>query len=94
MDRRNFIYGIAAGGATLNAGDAPKQPEPVTWKVEGFACITCAAGLEVMLRGQKGVMKADASYKDKKVVIGFDKSLTSEAALKDFIRECGFSVVP
>jgi hypothetical protein len=49
-------------------------------------------GLEVMLRQQKGVTRANASYQENKVVIGFDADLTSEKSLKDFIAGCGFSV--
>jgi len=54
--------------------------------------MTCAAGLEAMLMGQPGVARVSASYPDASVVIGFDKNLTSEAALKEFIASCGFSV--
>jgi hypothetical protein len=45
-----------------------------------------------MLRGLKGVTRANASYPDRKVAIGFDGNLTSEKALKELIATCGFSV--
>jgi hypothetical protein len=40
---------------------------------------------------QPGVARARASYSDATVAIGFDKNLTSEAALREFIASCGFS---
>jgi len=46
----------------------------------------------VILRQQKGVTRANASYRENKVVIGFDANLTIEKSLKDFIAGCGFSV--
>jgi Cu+-exporting ATPase len=94
MDRRKFICGTGAvGAAGLTAADAvAKETTAVTWKVKGFTCITCAVGLEVMLRQQKGVTRAKASYPQNSVVIGFDGKLTSEKALKEFIAGCGFSV--
>ena len=61
-------------------------------KVKGFTCITCAVGLEVMLRGLKGVTWAKASYPEANVAIGFDANLTSEKTLRDFIAKCDFSV--
>jgi copper chaperone CopZ len=60
--------------------------------VKGFTCVTCAVGLEVMLRGLKGVTRAKASYAQANVKIGFDANLTSEKTLKDFVAACGFSV--
>jgi len=54
--------------------------------------VTCAVGLEVMLRGLKGVTRANASYPEARVVIGFDSNLTTEKALKDFVASCGFLV--
>ena len=68
------------------------ENQSVSYKVTGFTCVTCAVGLEVMLRQQKGVVRASASYPEKKVAIGFDNGLTSEKALKGFIAECGFTV--
>jgi copper chaperone CopZ len=95
MDRRKFICRITAGTAgRLNVVEsaAAKENRTVVYNVEGFTCITCAVGLEVMLRTQKGVTRASASYPDKKVAIGLDADLTSEKTLKDFIASCGFTV--
>jgi len=94
MDRRNFICGVGVvGAAGLTAADAAaRETTSVAYKVKGFTCITCAVGLEVMLRQQKGVTRAKASYPQNSVVIGFDGKLTSEKTLKEFIAGCGFSV--
>jgi copper chaperone CopZ len=95
MHRRDFICQVTAAStasASLSSAAQAKENRSVTYKVQGFTCVTCAVGLEVMLRREKGVTRADASYKENKVVIGFDADLTSEKALKSFIVECGFSV--
>ena len=78
-------------GASLAGPAEAKENRSVTYGVKGFTCVTCAVGLEVMLRQQKGVTRANASYRENKVVIGF-ANLTTEKALKDFIAGCGFSV--
>lgn len=82
-----------AAGLTLAEAAPLKENKSVTYKVKGFTCVTCAVGLEVMLRALKGVTRAKASYPEANVAIGFDANLTSEKALKDFIANCGFSVV-
>ena len=94
MNRRKFIGGISVvGSAALTAVASPNEARSVKYGVKGFTCVTCAVGLEVMLRRQKGVTRADASYPDENVVIAFDRALTSPSALKGFIAQCGFSVV-
>jgi copper chaperone CopZ len=94
MDRRKFICGIGAGSAAAGValGAGPTENRSVAYKVKGFTCVTCAVGLEVMLRGLKGVTRAKASYPEAKVEIGFDGGFTSEKVIKEFIEKCGFSV--
>ena len=97
MDRRNFIQRVTAATATSVAATAQlaqaQDGKTVTFKVKGFTCITCAVGLEVMLREQKGVSKAKASYPEQRVTIGFDASVTTEDNLKEFINKTtGFTV--
>ncbi len=95
MDRRKFIRNVTAAGTAsglaLQAG-TPQETHSVKYAVEGFSCITCAVGLEAMLKTRKGVARVAASYPEKSVVIGFDNKMTSEKALTDFIAGCGFSV--
>ena len=96
MDRRNFLCRLTAatasgvGSAAADAG--PKNTRTVTYPVKGFTCITCAVGLEVMLRGLKGVTRANASYPQATVVIEFDDHTIHEDGLKQFIQICGFTV--
>ncbi len=68
-----------------------KDTKTVTWRVRGFTCVTCAVGLEVMLRRQKGVKSAEASYPDATVTIQFHPELVSEASLRSFITDIGFT---
>ena len=106
MIRRKFIKlatltgagGIASLGTldalahteTKPAEDA-KETKTVTWRVRGFTCVTCAVGLETMLRQQKEVKSAEASYPEAAVTIQFDPNIVSEASLRAFIENIGFS---
>lgn len=108
MDRRRFLRRLTAAGAvgaavgvelgcgtgTPPSGSAatPGSTTRVTYQVKGFTCITCAVGLEAMLRGVRGVTEASASYGEHKVTIAFDEQVTSDVALKQFVTDCGFSV--
>jgi copper chaperone CopZ len=51
-------------------------------------------GLETMLRQQKGVKWAKATYPEALVVIQYDPSSVTEAALRQFISELGFTAEP
>jgi len=95
MFRRKFIQGLTIGGATGLAAvgvSGAAERKVVTYKIDGFTCITCAVGLEVMLRQQKGIARAKASYPDRQVVIGFDPDLIDEDRIKKFISSIGFTV--
>ena len=107
MDRRRFLCRLTSAaaastavGVELGCGartaatpeDRVRGTRRVTYQVQGFTCITCAVGLEVMLRGLRGVAEAAASYGENSVAITFDDKVTSEDALKQFISVCGFSV--
>ena len=97
MIRRQFIKLATLTGATglasLGAFDALEKHETkaVTWHVHGFTCVTCAVGLEVMLRQQKGVKSAEASYPNATVTIQFHPETVSEASLRSFITDIGFT---
>ena len=98
MVRRDFIQKLTAGGATGLAitGEAKAAPaQTVTYQVTGFTCITCAIGLEVVLKGFRGVATAKAAYPEGKVVVGFDPAMTSEETIRTFIdKATGFTVAP
>jgi copper chaperone CopZ len=94
MVRRDFIQKLtAAGGATTGLVKAAAPAHSVTYQVKGFTCITCAVGLEVVLKGFRGVSAAKASYPEGKVIVGFDPKVTSEETIRTFINKAtGFSV--
>ncbi len=99
MDRRNFFSRIGAAAATTAAVELKAEKKPaktqlqtVNYSVKGFTCITCAVGLETMLRGLKGVSSVKASYPGNTVAIEFDARLVGEDNIKKFIAVCGFSV--
>jgi hypothetical protein len=55
MDRRNFIRAVTvAGGAgvglTHAAESSVQENASVEWTVKRFSCVTCAIGLETLLR--------------------------------------------
>ena len=94
MQRRRFVQMMtlagAGGLATMELKHAG-ETKSVTWNVKGFTCVTCAVGLETMLRQQKGVRWAKATYPEGKVVIRYDPGAVTEAALKGFISDLGFT---
>jgi copper chaperone CopZ len=93
MFRRDFIQRLTVAGASglaIIKNTEAMGVTTVTCKVKGFSCITCAVGLEVMLREQRGIARAEASYPDGTLVVGFDPDLISESSLLEFIKSKGF----
>ena len=97
MLRRRFIQlmGVAGAGslATITALEAA-DAKTVTYKVKGFTCVTCAVGLETLLRQQKGVIWVKASYPDTSATIKYQPAIVTEDQLKAFIAEMGFTAEP
>ncbi len=105
MIRRQFIKLATLTGATglasLGALDAIEKKtesatshlptETVGWHVAGFTCVTCAVGLETMLRQQKGVVAVAASYPQAHVTIQFHPDRVTEDSLRSFISDLGFT---
>lgn len=102
MVRRDFIQKIAAAGSGTAAAaaaavkPATAKPAPAAtavYMVKGFTCITCAVGLEVVLRGIKGISAAKATYPEGKVTVGYDPAMQSEEKIRAFINKAtGFQV--
>jgi Cu+-exporting ATPase len=92
MIRRRFIELITLGTGSLATIGAIKatEKETVTYRVTGFTCITCAVGLEALLRQEKGVAWAKASYPDANVVIKFDPKEVTQDSLNTYIASMGF----
>jgi Cu+-exporting ATPase len=96
MNRRKFLCQATTVPVLSCAGASASVTETrvVHYKVKGFTCITCAVGLETMLRQLKGVVKAKAkaAYPENTVAIGFDEKVITETAIRHFIQTCGFAV--
>lgn len=86
MFRRSFIQ-LAAVGAS-----AAHTSKTVKYRIVGFTCVTCAVGLDSMLRDQKGILHSKSSYPDRSAIIDFDPDSIKEAEIKAFIQELGFRV--
>jgi copper chaperone len=94
MERRRFVQMMTlAGVGTVAAVELAHAGETkmVAYRVEGFTCVTCAVGLETMLREQKGVKWVKATYPDARVAIKYDPTVVNEPALRGFISELGFT---
>jgi len=91
MIRRQFIQGIACGlGAGANALNAAKT-RTVTYRIRGFTCVTCAVGLDALLKDQKGIVSSKSSYPDRTAVIEYNPGLIDEEQINSFIQELGFT---
>lgn len=103
MIRRHFIKLATLTGATGIAtlgvvqafrgdpAEAAGEVQSVRWHVRGFTCITCAVGLETLLRREKGVIAAHATYPEGLVTIQYRPDLISEKRLRAAIAELGFT---
>jgi Cu+-exporting ATPase len=87
-----FVATLGASSmATIATADA-KGMKTVTYLVKGFSCVTCAVGLDTMLGRQKGIAWSKSTYPDGIAKIQFDPKEVTEAQLKAFISEMGFTV--
>ena len=95
MFRRAFINRIAAAGASGLVGvvkaEETKGSANVAYKVTGFTCVTCAIGLEVLIRREKGVARARATYPAGLVSVTFDPDVVTKQVIKDVIVGAGFT---
>ena len=90
MFRRNFIARLTLAGVGCGAaGDSDNRT--VTYRVKGFSCVTCAVGLDTMLRQQAGVVHSQSSYSDGITTIEFKPAIVNEKSLKAFISDMGFT---
>jgi copper chaperone CopZ len=89
MFRRSFIQRITCGMAASGCAAAGGN-KTVTYRIEGFSCVTCAVGLDAMLREHRGIVRCSSSYAAGTTVIEFNAGLVSETQIKAFIEEIGF----
>lgn len=97
MFRRKFIAGLTVAGVSgLSAGlhDAKRsQNRVVTFHIKGFSCVTCATGLDTILRRHKGVVNSTSSYPNATTILEFNPAVVSADSLKALISEMGFNVL-
>lgn len=106
MIRRKFIELATLAGATgiaslgtlealkddsTESGADARRTQTVTWHVRGFTCVTCAVGLETLLRREKGVVSANATYPQGMVAIRYRPDVVSPDKLRSTIAELGFT---
>lgn len=61
--------------------------------VEGMHCTGCEANLRFALSSLGGVERAKANYREKRVEVAYDPSVTSEDEVRRAIEEIGYTVV-
>ena len=92
MFRRKFLQlATLAGTGSLTALSAlAAESKTVTWRVQGFTCMTCAVGLDTLLERQKGVVRSTSNYQQATTTIVYHPDVVSETALRSSIADMGF----
>ena len=70
------------------------EDRTVTLSVPGMYCEMCPATVKKALSRVPGVVKVDASYKDKQAVVTYDDSKTSIDALTGATANAGYPSTP
>jgi copper chaperone CopZ len=89
MVRRQFIQGIACGLGVGQAAGSTKT-RTVTYHIEGFTCITCAVGLDTLLKEEKGIARSQSSYPDRTATIEFNPDVIQDEQIRARIQGFGF----
>ena len=92
MFRRRFFKLVTTGALAPLEAMAAGASKIVTYRVSGFSCITCATGLDAMLRQQKGITSSASTYPQGIATIGFDPEQITEKAITAYIASLGFIV--
>jgi copper chaperone CopZ len=95
MLRRKFfqVVTMATTGALAPLAAIPDVPEKIVrYRVLGFSCVTCATGLDTMLKQEKGILSSSSTYPEGIATIGFEPEQITEKQIKEFIAGLGFSV--
>lgn len=94
MIRRNFfkVMGAATAGGLASLDAAAIEPtKTVVFHVKGFSCITCATGLDTMLKKEPGIASSSSAYPEAIATVKFDPKKTSPATIAEFISGLGFT---
>ena len=89
--RRRFIQSIACGLGAVEAAQAAAHSKTVKYRIEGFTCVTCAVGLDTLLRDKKGILSSKSSYPERTSVIQYNPDLVNENQIKGYVQELGFT---
>jgi copper chaperone CopZ len=94
MIRRNFfkVMGAAtAGGLASLDGVAAGPTKTVVFHVKGFSCVTCATGLDTMLKKEPGIVSSASTYPEAMATVKFDPKKSSPDTIAEFISGLGFT---
>ncbi|WP_417822447.1 cation transporter, partial [Terasakiella sp.] len=61
--------------------------------LKGMGCASCVATIEEALLAQKGIHTASVNFAASTVEIGFDSDIVSVSAIRQVIKEAGYSAV-
>jgi Cu+-exporting ATPase len=95
MIRRQFLQLVAlSSAASLAPLDALAGTDHTTvvYRVKGFTCITCAVGLDTLLRREKGIISSESTYPEGKVTVSYDSKVRNEDSICALIADMGFTV--
>jgi copper chaperone len=95
MFRRRFLQlcvPVSAGALAAFKIKGGGRVKTVAYEVKGFTCVTCAVGLDTMLRRQKGVLSSESTYPEGKVIVRFEPDQVEESSVRGFITDTGFTV--
>ena len=68
------------------------RAKPFRARSKYFTCITCAVGLDTLLRQQKGVLSSKSTYPEGRVTVSYDPGIVTPSEIKAFIGSMGFRV--
>jgi Cu+-exporting ATPase len=80
----------AVASTAASALAVAAKTKTVKYRIEGFTCITCAVGLDTLLKDQKGIVRSKSSYPERTAEIEYHPDLVNEEQIKSFIQELGF----
>jgi copper chaperone CopZ len=90
MIRREFIQGIAGGLGAAAAATSAVKTKTVTYRIEGFTCVTCARGTRRAAERSEGHRAVQVQLSDRTAVIEYRPDLIDEQQIEAFIQELGF----
>lgn len=91
-----FLSFVACNSGTSQQ-DTQKQevinPAIVEIGVEGMTCTGCENSINKSIEKLEGIVEVSSSHVDKKTVVKYDESKTSEEQIKAAIMQVGYTVI-